>query len=214
VVAAPGVADTAVEPNAFGPDPSLSAQLRRGTQTVHAHTEATFELDRWLADRASYAALLRRLWRFHAAAESALDRIRGWDGLIPAVDLAARRRSLRIDQDLVELGWPRPPEAGVAPADPLRLASLADGLGCLYVIEGSAIGGRLIAARARAALGPRLPTSFFVDPNRNTGRDWNDLRATLDSFGAGTNATASRAVLDAAHRTFATFAATVGRARP
>jgi heme oxygenase len=188
---------------------SLSAQLRHGTRTVHAHTEATFELDRWLAGRASYAALLARLWRFHTAAESTLARIKGWPGLTPAVDLTARRRAFRIEQDLAELGWPQPTLAGLDAGGPLRLAGLAEGLGCLYVVEGSAIGGRVIAARAHAALGPRLPTSFFADPVRNTGHGWNALRTTLDSFGDSEDALTRRSVIDAAHRTFAAFAATL-----
>ncbi len=184
----------------------LSAQLRRTTRAVHAHTEAAFELDRWLADRDSYAALLRLLWGFHTAAEAALDRVDGWDLLTPGVDLAARRRAFRIEQDLARLGGPGPvalPEIH-AVAGGMRLTGIADGLGCLYVTEGSGLGGRVIAVRARAALGPGLPTAFFADPDRNLGQDWNALRASLDAFGAAAPS-ARRHVIDAAHRTFATF---------
>ena len=193
---------------------SLSAQLRLSTRTIHAYTEATFELDQWLVDRTTYAALLTRLWGFHSAAESGLDLIQGWDGLTPGIVLAARHRAWRIEQDLADLGWPRPTPVVGTPTDPLRMTSLADGLGCLYVIEGSAIGGRVIAARARAALGPDLATAFFADPARNTGQDWNALRAALDAFGAGAGAAARRSVIDAAHRTFGAFATVVVREGP
>ena len=191
----------------------LSAQLRASTRTVHAHTEDTFELDRWLTDRDSYAALLSLLWGFHTAAESALGRIDGWEALTPRIDLRLRRRAYRIEQDLGELGRPRPTVAAVAAVaatDTMRLESIADGLGCLYVIEGSGLGGRVIAARARTVLGARLPTAFFADPDRNIGQEWNGLRASLDSFGAGAKETTGRSVIDAAHRTFGAFADTFG----
>jgi heme oxygenase len=77
----------------------------------------------------------------------------------------------------------------------------------LYVVEGSTLGGRLVASRAQAALGPGLPTAFFADPSRNVGHDWNLLRASLDTFGIGENAATRRSVVEAAHRTFDAFAA-------
>jgi heme oxygenase len=192
----------------------LSAQLRRSTRTVHAGTEAAFALDHWLSDRETYAALLNLLRAFHFAVEAALRGLDGWDELTPSINLRSRRRAFRIDQDLASLG--RPASSAVpasTPVDTMPLASLAEGLGCLYVVEGSGLGGRVIAARARAALGPRLPTAFFADPARNIGREWQALRATLDSFGAGPNAAAGPAVIGAAHRTFAAFAATLTQER-
>jgi heme oxygenase (biliverdin-IX-beta and delta-forming) len=190
-------------------NPPLSARLRASTHMVHAATESAFRLDRWLADRDSYADLLTLLRGFHGAAESALARITGWDVLAPSIDLAARRRAFRIDQDLAELGRPGPAPVRVRAVDSMRLTSVADGLGCLYVIEGSSLGGRLIAARARAVLGPRLPTAFFADPDRNTGQDWNALRASLDAFGEDADAASNRGVIDAAHRTFVAFTASL-----
>jgi heme oxygenase len=183
---------------------ALSAQLRASTRAVHVHAEETFELDRWLSNRAAYADLLTLMWGFHAAAESALARIDGWEGLTPSIDLRQRRRAFRIEQDLDELGRPRPTWAGT---DTLQLATIADGLGCLYVVEGSTLGGRVVAARARAALGPRLPTAFFADPSRNVGQDWKLLQASLDLYGMGENAATRRCVVGATHRTFGVFAA-------
>jgi heme oxygenase len=183
---------------------ALSAQLRASTRTVHAHTEETFELDRWVADRAAYADLLTLMWGFHTAAESALAGIDGWEQLTPSIDLRARRRAFRIAQDLHELGRPWPTSVVT---HTLQLETIGDGLGCLYVVEGSTLGGRVVAARAQAALGPRLPTAFFADPSRNVGQDWNGLRTSLDSFGFGANAATRRSVVDAAHRTFGAFAA-------
>lgn len=220
-----------------GPDRRLvplSVLLRHDTRTVHVSTEAAFAVDEWLADRVAYAALLTLLQGFHRAAESALGGLVGWDELTPGIDLASRRRAFRIDQDLAALGRPAAdpgagPESGAAanaaatvtratrpaPAEPMLLASLAEGLGCLYVVEGSSLGGRVIAERARAALGPGLPTAFFADPDRRIGQEWRALRATLDSFGAGTNAAAGQTVIDAARRTFAAFAIVLagGRSR-
>ena len=118
------------------------ALLRDTTAEIHArlHAVPAFEaLAAGTLSLAAYVALLRRLLGFHAAVEAALAAA---PSLRPyGIDLAERRRSAALRADLATLGLP---EAGpLAPLPPLGSAARA--LGCLYVVEGSTLGGRQLA---------------------------------------------------------------------
>ena len=168
-----------------------------------------------MADPTSYAALLTLQSSFHTAAESALDRMDGWGRLTPGTILSARRRAPWIEQCLVEMDAPAPVLAGPIdePTDMMWLTSMAAGLGCLYLIEAAGPGAPVIAALARAALDPRLPTSFFADPDRHLGQDCNGLPASLDAFAAAETGAATGHVINAARQTFATFGAVIAEER-
>jgi heme oxygenase len=183
----------------------LSAVLRERTRVAHADCERAFALDRRLADRAAYGALLVLLRDFYLPVENALATVVGWDRLTPAINIRSRRRAELIETDLAALDGTvaagRPAATGAQfPA----LGSMAEALGCLYVIEGSALGGRIIARRVRTALGSDLPVAFFSSADRgDPGGDWNALRAALDAFGAEQGPSAARAAVAGAHLSFA-----------
>ncbi len=181
---------------------SLSVQLRLRTRDAHVAAEAGFDLDGRLVDRAAYGLLLELLRGFYGPLEQALEDVTGWRDLDPPVDVAARRRAHLLDDDLDRLP-PRsaPAEATSSPA--LALDGLADALGCLYVLEGSRLGGRVVARTARLRLGADLPVTFFSGPgDRDPRTDWQALRATLDGFGRSQGETACTQVAAAAERTF------------
>ncbi|MCW2777690.1 MAG: hem oxygenase [Frankiales bacterium] len=165
-------------------DLPLSDLLRTETRPAHAAAEQAFALEDRLRDVAAYGALLARLRDVYGPAEAALLGLRGWDRLTPVVDVAARQRAHLLDDDLAALSahdaaLPRP-----RPVPPV-LDSLAAGLGWLYVLEGSALGGRVVAGHARRALGADLPVTFFSGETRHGLRtDWRSLLAALDAFGA------------------------------
>ena len=80
------------------------------------------------------------------------------------------------------------------------------------MLEGSAQGGRIIARRARAALGEGLPVTFFTSACReNPRRDWRDLQTALDAFGAAAGEDARDAVVLGAEHTFAALGAWLDR---
>jgi heme oxygenase len=71
------------------------------------------------------------------------------------------------------------------------------------VLEGSALGGRLVLRAARARLGDDLPVSFFGSVGRERlGADWRALRTALDRHGARHGGAGCQAVVDGAHATF------------
>lgn len=140
-------------------------ELRNATRADHDRVDAVFGgFD--LADRADYTAFLRA----HAAAllpvERALDHA-GAEAVVP--DWAERRRAYRLVQDLHDLGEP---VAAVAPAD-LALTTPAAILGALYVIEGSRLGGAMLARRVAADLPRRYLAAS--DPAR-----WRSLIALIE----------------------------------
>lgn len=154
---------------------------------------------------------------FYGTAEDALTRLRGWEQLTPPIDVVRRRRAELIDDDLMSLGA-APMYAPPGPqAVAYELDTMADGLGYLYVLEGSALGGRIVARRARNALGDDLPVAFFSGTGREDLRgDWTSLLGALNTFGAHQPIDVRSAVVAAAQRAFASLGArlTAPRAVP
>jgi len=189
----------------------LSAQLRTRTRRAHLAVEAAFALDARLTDPLAYGALLARLRGYFAKVEDALATVTGWDELLPPLDIGSRRRTPLLDADLRQLGIdvPRVPEQYGGPGiEPLAPDSLARGLGCLYVLEGSALGGRIVSRRAQAALGEQLPVAFFSSAGRgDLGGQWRELKAALNAFQAQHGSAAGQQVVAAAYATFASLTA-------
>ena len=193
---------TAVLNGCRDPSQALSSQIRTSTRSAHLAVEEVFALDVRLADRATYADLLRVLRDFYGSAEDALGLLGGWECLTPTIDVDARRRAGLIDGDLAHLGaGSRLPTH--SPVFAAGLGSLAAGLGCLYVLEGSALGGRIVAHRARQALGRDVPVGFFSSAGReHLGADWSSLLSALDSFGAAQGVDACDIAVASACETF------------
>lgn len=193
--------------------PTLSLHLSESTREEHVAVEAAFALDTRLAGRDAYAGLLAGLRGFYAPVEAALAAVAGWSSLTPPIDVGSRRRLALLDADSKRLGIGVPRDGAVAA--PPALKSLAHGLGCLYVVEGSALGGRIVARRARATLGDDLPVAFFSSAGRDDlMADWRRLQAALDAFGAGHPAAAGFCAVTAARATFNALREWLERAVP
>lgn len=195
-------------PSAPVPEPKaesgpLSVQLRNETHLAHVSVEKAFDLEGRLSSLATYADLLRALRGFYGPMEDSLVRLQGWQRLAPAVDISSRTRAVLIDEDLDALpdGYlPRTRKGQPLPHEPVSLAS---GLGALYVLEGSVLGGRVVAARARSALGPEVPVAFFTAAGRaDLGGRWSSLLVALDSFGLHTTHEVRSTVVTSALSTF------------
>ena len=182
--------------------------LRTRTAAAHEAAEVAFDLPARLASQAGYGELLVLLRVFYGPLEAALAALTGWDRLTPPVDLVARRRAALIDADLAALGIavPAPDRTQPTTTQPALpvLRSLAQGLGCLYVLEGSALGGQIVARQARATLGQDLPVGFFANPaGPHLGAGWKALRAALVGYGLAAGQQACEAAVLAARQVFA-----------
>lgn len=196
-------AATALRPlPAAAPEPRFSAVVRAQTQPAHQAAEDRFALSSRLVDLASYGALLVCLHGFYRRTEQALVRLSLWAELSPTLDIAGRVRVPLLERDLAALGLGVPVGPG-APAASLPAVSLPSALGQLYVLEGSALGGAIIARQARLRLGPQVPVAFFSSAGRSQlGADWRALQAALDRFGANAGPAGQAELVAAAVATF------------
>jgi heme oxygenase len=177
--------------------------LRAGTADAHARLEQRLDLlDPDLTEE-RYRALLERLYGFHAPLERRLAALP-----LPA-DLAAptaRPRSDLLARDLAVLAPDTAPAALPRAAEPTP-ADAAAALGCLYVLEGAALGGSVIAAHVRRVLRltPETGLAFFTGDGRGTGSRWRRFRRSLELHPSAGGRPA--AVVEGARATFAALEA-------
>lgn len=142
------------------------AALRAATRDDHARVDALFSALP-LGEPAGYRRFLRAQARAHLPVERALSAA-GAAGVV--ADWRSRLRGPALLGDLSDLGEAVPP-----PLSAPVFASAAALLGGIYVLEGSRLGGKLIARAAPAG----MPTRFVAAPTRSGS--WRGLLATLDA---------------------------------
>jgi len=145
-------------------------RLRADTRPLHERVEKRIDLSRRCATKDAYRALLVQMFGVHAALETALSRL---DWTAVGIDLARRRKTHHICSDLMYLDGQDigpPPSCDKVP----QLRTLAEGFGCLYVVEGSTLGGQVILRHLRQTLdfGPGKGASFFASYGPEVGSMW------------------------------------------
>lgn len=162
---------------------SLYERLRAATRPLHDELERSVNIGERLASRAKYVDYLMRLWRLHVAAEKSLQEL----------DLEAigfvypyPYRSALLEDDLAHLGVSRKALASLVLPAPLCLDTVPAGLGCLYVVEGSAKGARAILPEIKRSLGldRGRGATFFYGFGRETGQLWRTLLDAIDEVEA------------------------------
>lgn len=183
-------------PVAFHTPPSLMAQLRARTDNAHRRLEQVIRVEARLADPAQYTALLQCFLGIYRPLEQRLED--SFPHGIAELDLHTRRKSHWLEQDLCVLAAQPSVESNDLP--PLQTEDQA--LGCMYVLEGSTLGGQMIARMARETLGLDTDSGgrFFHGYGSETGARWR-------AFGTAANAAARSAevVIQSAEATFAAF---------
>lgn len=184
----------------------LPTMLRHETAELHRQVERDVCLPDAVSTRADYVALLQRLFGFHSMVES-IWLLPHWESEWQAleINLLSHRRTPQLSHDLTLLGV----HDAVTQAPLLNLERFGEVLGSLYVVEGSALGGQMLAPHLRAAAGD-VPTTFFDSEGRNHPKPWRAVKAALVSFDERTGNNAH--VLEGARATFAAFGSHVGRA--
>ncbi len=144
--------------------------------------------------------VLSLLLGFHRPLERRLARV---DLGAVGLDLHARLKAPLLAEDLRCLGVDpgQVPDCGDLPA----LSALPEALGCLYVLEGSTLGGQVLSRHVREAMDivPGRGGSFFASDGRDVGAMWRAFRAALEA-GCPGEAEMLRAG-EVAVRTFASF---------
>lgn len=157
--------------------PTLPDRLRSETRAAHEAAEREFDWERRVATSAGYRALLGRFWGFHAT----------WEPVVAArladpAFVEPRRKLGLLRADLTHLG--------ASPNDITMLPTVdagalprtdAEALGSLYVMEGSSLGGQIIARRIAATLGYRRESgcAYFNAYGPEVGTMWRATRQRL-----------------------------------
>lgn len=157
----------------------LTLRLRRETAAAHERLETDLDL---LADPspARLRGVLGRFLGFHRTWEAAVaPLIASETGDDPAW-FVPRRRTDALEHDLALLHV-APAEIAALPAPPVLpwLADADAAWGSLYVMEGSTLGGQVIARALREHGVEGL--LYFDGRGREAGPMWRDLRTRLDA---------------------------------
>ncbi|WP_203076555.1 biliverdin-producing heme oxygenase [Falsiroseomonas ponticola] len=185
--------------------PPLTLRLRQETRDLHDRIEANARFARLMAPDltiAEYRLLVARLHGHHAPLEAALDAMAH---RLPACLSLHRRLNRRaaLMADLRALGFPPAEIAALPRCEPHAVRSVEQALGALYVLEGSTLGGQLIARHLHATLGIDATSgaAHVVPHGAETGTLWRDFRLALDE-GAAAAQFDPDAVVAAARRAF------------
>jgi heme oxygenase len=182
--------------------------LRAATRDAHdaaervsvlaALADGTISRDRYAAMLAALLAMFDAWERRHAAFLSGEAAALGWRYV---------SRSTLLRRDLEDLGVdPRAGAMTLATHD----ASSASIWGMLYVVEGSTLGGRVLAGRVREAM-PALAPTRYLEAGTSEPRYWPRFSAILDV--ALATGTALDAAIAGARSMFALYERTLENVR-
>lgn len=137
--------------------------------------ERALSLASLVRDLPTYTRALQTIEASLSECLRALGEIRGtsWS---PNLDRLAQRHAWLRD-DLHSLN-----AKSLTPGETFRLRSTGQGLGCLYVVEGSALGGLVIYRAVHAALGVTATAGgrYFQGLGRATSAEWNAFLTNLN----------------------------------
>ncbi len=182
---------------------SLRWRLREATRTDHDNVEEFVGLKDGLLSSIEYTTLLKCYYGFYQPLELELVHL---DWRPCSINMSARCKTGWLASDLADLGLDHHeldslPRFSTLPP----FASLYDGLGALYVLEGATLGGQQIMSRLGPALGISSSHAgrFLSSYGRSTGPMWRSFVCALEE--AGRKHDASAAIERAARATFANF---------
>ncbi|HEX2826945.1 MAG TPA: biliverdin-producing heme oxygenase [Burkholderiales bacterium] len=178
---------------------NLLSLLRERTRAPHARLDAAldFAVSGLTPDR--YAAFLRGVLAVVAPLENALAR---WPVLPDGPPRAERVRS-----DLARLGIEERDADFLVPTP----TELAEAYGCAYVLEGSSLGGLVLARSVEENLGSDFPTSYLRLREPGTGRKWREWLERLDAWSATASKDDADAACGMAAATFDAYTASLKR---
>lgn len=180
----------------------LYARLRSGTRLLHEQLESVVAIERRIQTRRGYIQHLMQLWALHTTVESALGRLT----FEPAgFEYPSPYRARLLEIDLAHLGVPAAALAEMRNVPPPRLPSIAAGLGCVYVVEGSAKGARAILPHVKASLGldAQSGASYFAGGGQEAAHLWHAALAAIGAIAPRSDD--GDAALSAAIATFEMF---------
>lgn len=183
----------------------LTQRLRQETRDMHDRIEANARFARLMAPDLTlheYRWLVTRLFGHHAPLEAVLEAMAPRLPACLAVHRRLNRRAALL-ADLAALGVAADTIAELPQCHTHGIRTAEEALGALYVLEGSTLGGQIIARHLHAilGLGPTSGAAHVVPHGAETGTLWRDFRLVLDE-GAAAALIDPDAVIAAARHAF------------
>ncbi|SFJ03853.1 Heme oxygenase [Kaistella treverensis] len=156
----------------------ISEKLKYGTRHLHDLTEEKFNSTKIFEgtfDLNDYRKLLFYNYEMLNSFENEVF------NFIPAkaadfLNLESRRKVKLAETDMMELGVPLPPERNLA-----SVKNLAEAFGIFYVMEGSTLGGNMIAKHlSKSGEFADAPFHYFKCYGPHTGSYWKTFKEVLD----------------------------------
>ena len=178
----------------------FAAYLKDYTKAEHAGLEKKLiGMIKRIRTRDQYIALLRMFYGFYQPLEGKMDQYLTKDK-IP--DIEERRKSAAILQDIRDLGDETPMENHVV--DTPEIEAWPQAIGAAYVLEGSTVGGMIIAKMISEQL--QIPAqkgfAFFTCYGEALHQMWKNFHVHLNSVEEGNDQSLAA---NAARQTFLTF---------
>jgi heme oxygenase len=162
---------------------NILERIRKETQHLHTALENDLPVMRPEFQLSGYRRLLARFYGFYTPAETSLCRVPCLQSAL--TDWPKRRKIEWLVTDLTALGFSARQVADLPLCSHLPpLPGTAEALGCLYVLEGSTLGGGIIGRHLRATLQlePENGACFFGSYGEQTGPMWKTFQGALLSI--------------------------------
>lgn len=177
------------------------------TQTTEQHVALENQLDigERFKTREDYIKLLERFFTLYAPLEKELEQAADWQQL--GWDFEARRKTPWLENDLTALGLSAQDVSALPNCTDLpALTETAQAIGCLYVLEGSTLGGQVITRLLKDSLhiSPEEGGRFFAGYREQTVPNWRQFGAWAEGW-AAENPDLQPLAVDAARKTFVSF---------
>ena len=161
---------------------TVHSRLKSATADLHVEVETTLNLDKITTSAAAYSETLCILYCVFDHAYKELVDIDFQPLKIDLGSIGRRRDWLAADLHALALALPLPAPRSLG----FELPTSGHGFGCLYVLEGSALGGRVISKRVKQTLGlgPATGGAYFHGLGRQTASHWSDFLTALNTIPA------------------------------
>jgi heme oxygenase len=180
----------------------MMAELKQRIAPYHQALEMDANIWASLTSRAAYRNLLSRFFGFIAALEGSLVVIDDLQIWLPDVSERWKTPLLIKDLELSGISSEQCPICTIIP----DIRSVGTAFGCLYVLEGSTLGGQIIARQVYKHLGltPENGCQFFSSYGATVGPMWKNFGEHLETWCAANEVCRGEIVRSAAE-TFACF---------
>ena len=159
---------------------NIVQRLKEETEELHQKVENNLPLLKPGLQPLKYRSIVMAFFGFYKPFEEKLDALPEVAVLIPEWD--RRRKAALLHRDLEMLGCSSE-EAQLLPlCERLpEIRTIPQALGCLYVLEGSSLGGQIISRHLRAnlALGVDNGAAFFNGYGSEVGAMWKSFKSVL-----------------------------------